>query len=186
MIFKNLDQFLSAFSDEKACRAYFEKVRFSDGTYCPHCKNDKIHRFADGMRYRCYSCKCDFTIKTNTPFGESKLPMQKWFTAIYLLTTSKKDISSTELAEQVRVTQKTAWYMNHRIREALKQNGGKLFGDGIMEVEKMYVDDNHSYSIKEKRGRGLKKMTPSFDEALQAIAKSSYKSKEVRRFQLRH
>lgn len=143
MTFKNLAQFMAAFPDEGACRKYFESVRFAGGDYCPHCGHDKINRFSDGIRYRCASCKQDFTIKTATLFGESKLPLRKWFIAIYLLTTSKKGVSSIELAEQVGVSQKTAWFMDHRIREALKQNGGKLFGSGIVEVDETYLGGKH-------------------------------------------
>ncbi len=140
--FKNLAEFMAYFSNEKACKNYFEKIRFANGDFCVHCGHDKINRFKDG-RYRCASCKQDFTIKTGTIFGESKLPLQKWFIAIYLLTTSKKGISSIELAEQVGVTQKTAWFMDHRIREALKQGGGKLFGEGIVEVDETYLGGKH-------------------------------------------
>lgn len=96
------------------------------------------------MRYRCASCKRDFTIKTGTLFGESKIPLKKWFIAIFLLTQSKKGISSVSLAKFVGVSQKTAWFMDHRIREALKQNDGQLFGDaGIVEADETYVGGKH-------------------------------------------
>lgn len=150
--FKTLAEFISYFSNEEVCREYFEKIRFAKGDFCPHCKHDKIHRFADGKRYRCASCKKDFTIKTNTLFGESKIPMQKWFIAIYLLTTRKKGISSIELSEQVGVSQKTAWFMDHRIREALKQGKGKL--SGIVEVDETYIGGKH------RRSSGFKKKAP--------------------------
>jgi len=76
--FKTLAEFISVFNNEEACREYFEKARFAQGEYCPHCKHDKIMHFADGKRYRCFSCKKDFTIKTGTLFGESKISLQKW------------------------------------------------------------------------------------------------------------
>lgn len=140
--FKNLAEFMQFFSSEKACKRYFEKIRFADGEFCPHCKHDKINHFADG-RYRCAKCKRDFTIKTGTLFGESKIPLRKWFIAIYLLTTSKKGVSSIELSEQVGVTQKTAWFMDMRIRAALKQGGGKLFGGGVVEIDETYIGGKH-------------------------------------------
>lgn len=139
--FKTLAQFLAHFKDEETCRKHFEVVRFVKGDYCPHCKYTKIQRFADGKRYRCAKCKKDFTIKTGTLFGESKIPMQKWFIAIYLLTTRKKGISSIELAANVGVSQKTAWFMDHRIREALKQGKGKLIG--TVEVDETYLGGKH-------------------------------------------
>src|ERR1700722_14146033 len=111
--FKTLAQFLAYFRDEETCRKYFESIRFAKGDFCPHCKHKKIHRFADGKRYRCAKCKQDFTVKTGTLFGESKIPMQKWFIEIYLLTSNKKGISSIQLADHVGVSQKTAWFMDH-------------------------------------------------------------------------
>ena len=139
--FKTITEFLNTFNSEKACRKHFEAVRFAGGDFCPHCKHDKIMRFSDGKRYRCHKCKQDFTIKTGTLFGESKIPLQKWFIAIYLLTTSKKGISSIELAQHVGVTQKTAWFMDHRIRESLKQSKGKLMG--VVEVDETYLGGKH-------------------------------------------
>jgi hypothetical protein len=68
------------------------------------------------------------TIITGTIFGETKLPLRKWFIAIYLLSTTSKGISSVQLSKHVGVTQKTAWFMDHRIRKAMRQNGGQLFG----------------------------------------------------------
>src|SRR3989344_1756149 len=150
--FKSLAEFLNTFNSEEACRKHFEAIRFADGDFCPHCKHDKIMRFSDGKRYRCHNCKQDFTIKTGTLFGESKLPLQKWFIAIYLLTTRKKGISSIELAEQVGVRQKTAWFMDHRIREAMEQNDGKLFG--TVEVDETYIGGKH------QRKDGFKKKMP--------------------------
>src|SRR3990167_127720 len=135
--FKSLADFQTFFKDEGVSRKYFEEVRFRNGDYCPHCKHDKIMRFSDGKRYRCHKCRQDFTIKTGTLFGESKLPLKTWFLAIYLLTSNKKGISSTQLSECLGVSQKTAWFMDHRIREALKKGNGKLFG--TVEVDETYV-----------------------------------------------
>lgn len=139
--FKTLSEFLANFNNEDTCRKYFETIRFANGDFCPHCGHKEIMRFSDGKRYRCHACRKDFTIKTGTLFGESKIPLKKWFIAIYLLTSHKKGISSIWLAEQVGVTQKTAWFMDHRIREAMKQNKGKLFG--TVEVDETYVGGKH-------------------------------------------
>src|SRR3989338_7325248 len=134
---KTLIDFLANFKDETTCQRYFEEVRFRNGQYCAHCGHTTIYRFKDGKRFRCADCRRDFTIKTGTLFGESKISLQKWFIAIYLLTTSKKGISSVYLAEQVGVTQKTAWFMDMRIRESMKQGKGKLIG--VVEVDETYL-----------------------------------------------
>lgn len=161
--FKTLMDFLAVFKDEQTCQKYFAQIRFKDGAYCPHCAHSEIYTFSNGKRYRCAKCKKDFTIKTGTIFGESKLPLQKWFVAIYLLTTSNKGISSIQLAKQIGVTQKTAWFMDHRIRKAMKQNNGKLFG--IVEADETYVggkEKNKHYHkrVQASRGRNTSVKTP--------------------------
>src|ERR1039458_3176325 len=124
--YQTLPQFLNHFKTEKTCREYFEKIRFEHGEYCPHCNHSKINRFKDGKRLRCAECKKDFQIITNTVFSETKLPLQKWYIVIHLLSTSKKHISNIELAKKIGVEQKTAWYMDYRIRTALKPDKGLL------------------------------------------------------------
>jgi len=135
--FKTLTDFTDYFKDEATCVAHFTAARFRNGQYCPHCRHDKVYLCANGKRYHCAKCKQDFTIRTKTVFGESKLPIRKWYMAIYLLATTSKGISSVQLAKHVGVTQKTGWFMDHRIRKAMKQNKGQLFGP--VEVDETYV-----------------------------------------------
>src|SRR6266404_5560533 len=135
--FKTLAEFLEYFKDEQTCRDHFTAIRFRNGEYCPHCGHALINKFSDGKRFRCAKCKKDFTIVTGTVFGETKLPLRKWFIAIYLLSNTSKGISSVQLAKHVGVTQKTGWFMDHRLRSAMKQNKGQLFG--TIEVDETYV-----------------------------------------------
>jgi len=160
--FKTLIDFVGYFKNEAVCLKYFEQIRFRDGEYCPHCGHSGIYRFSGGKRFRCAKCRKDFTIKTGTIFGESKIPLQKWFVAIYLLTANKKGISSIQLAEQIGTTQKTAWFMDHRIRKAMSQSKGQLFG--TIEVDETYVggkERNKHYAkrVKGTQGRNVRTKT---------------------------
>jgi transposase-like protein len=160
--FKTLAEFMAHFHDEEACREHFAAIRFAKGEYCPHCNHNEIYKFSGGKRYRCAKCKQDFTIKTGTVFGESKIPLQKWFIAIYLLSTSGKGISSVQLAKQVGVTQKTGWFIDHRIREAMKQNNGQLFGR--VEADETWIGGKIPNMSKSKRkalfGKAIENKTP--------------------------
>ena len=148
-------EFLEYFKDEETCREHFTAIRFRNGEYCPHCGHKEIYTFSNGKRYRCAKCKKDFTIITGTVFGETKLPLRKWFIAIYLLSTSSKGISSVQVAKHVGVTQKTGWFMDHRIRKAMKQNKGQLFG--TVEADETYIgglEKNKHLSDRLHKGTG--------------------------------
>lgn len=171
--FKSLADFLDFFNNEAACERYFEQIRFKNGEFCPHCNHDKIHRFTRSkrsekakyavQRFRCGKCKRDFTLKTNTIFGESKVTLRQWFIAIYLLTTSKKGISSIQLSKFVGVTQKTGWFIDHRLRTAMRQDKKQLSGE--VEADETYIggrEKNKHFSKRQKgtQGRNTKTKTP--------------------------
>src|SRR5260370_15748163 len=152
--FKTLAEFLEYFKDEQTCRDHFTAIRFRNGEYCPHCGHTHINKFSDGKRLRCAKCKKDFTIVTGTVFGETKLPLRKWFIAIYLLSNTSKGISSVQLAKHVGVTQKTGWFMDHRIRSAMKQNKGQLFGK--IEADETFIGGLAKNMHKKKREAAIK------------------------------
>ena len=152
--FKTLAEFLEHFKDEETCREHFTAIRFRNGEYCPHCGHTKIYSFGNGKRYRCAKCKQDFTIKTGTVFGESKVTLKKWFIAIYLLSNSSKGISSVQLAKHVGVTQKTGWFMDHRLRSAMKANKGQLFG--AIEADETFIGGLSKNMHKAKRAAAIK------------------------------
>lgn len=125
------------FPDAESARAYLEAQRWPNGVICPACSEAKRIGTRKGGFYRCNACLLDFTVRTGTIFERAKVPLHKWIYAMYLLVTSRKGISSMQLAKQIGVTQKTAWHMLHRLREAwaLESEANELrlaaMGDGL-------------------------------------------------------
>ena len=120
----NLLEFQAKFSTEKACRDWLAQKRWgSEKTpACPHCGSVGVYIHADEKLFSCSDCKKQFTVRIGTIFEDSRLPLFKWFIAIYLFTSLKKGISSIQLSKYINVTQKTAWFMLHRIREVMDNN----------------------------------------------------------------
>lgn len=161
--FKSLIEFTDYFRNERICADFLAKVRFRDGEFCPHCHHDKIYKYKNGLKYRCAKCRFDFGVRNGTVFGDSKLPLRKWLMAIYLLNANGKGISSHQLAKHIKVSQKTAWFVSHRIRSGAKQNTTKL--SGIVEVDETYVGglqkNRHVRNrIKGTQGRSPKAKVP--------------------------
>ena len=146
--FKTIHEFNDFFRDEKTCYTFFEaQVWGEGGPVCPHCGSAKKPynvkargKFADIPSYRCSERACDlpFTIRTGSIFEGSKVELRKWFQAVYELTTSKKGISSVELGTRIGVSQKTAWFINHRIRTMLTETAPALL-EGTVEVDETFV-----------------------------------------------
>ena len=149
------------FPDEEAARRWFEAILWPDGErYCPHCGTDNNHKCSHPkMPYRCRDCRKYFSIKTGTVMANSPLPLQKWLYAIYLELTSLKGVSSMKLHRDLGITQKAAWFMLQRIREAFKEMGPAVKFDGPTEADETYVGGlrkNMHRSAKDKLppGRG--------------------------------
>ena len=148
------------FSDEKLCRDFLMKQRWNGNMACPRCgSNKKFYRINDGKLLECSECRKHFSVKVGTIFEDSALPLTKWFHAIYILTAHKKGISSCQLARDIQVTQKTAWFMLHRIRLAMTQKSFNKPLRGTIEVDESYVGGKHHRG---KRGRGSENKTPVF------------------------
>lgn len=106
------------FLDPETARTYLESRLWKNGCICPYChKTERISTRKNGY-YRCNICKIDFTVRTGTIFERSHLPLHKWIYAIYLLMTNHKGISSLQLAKEISITQKTAWFVLKRLHEA--------------------------------------------------------------------
>lgn len=163
--FNSLIEVIEYFADEKKCLTYLLAQRFECSIYCPHCGNDKVYSFSDGLRFKCSACRQQFTAKVGTIFEGSKIPMKKWFTAIYLVISHKKGISSHQLAKDIKVTQKSAWFMLHRIRFALAQGSFETkMSDGseIVELDEAYIGSKINNMREKKRNSILTNHTKGF------------------------
>lgn len=143
------------FPDETSARKYLESRLWPNGAICPECKSGaRITTRKDGY-YRCNACKLDFTVRTGTIFERSHVPLHKWVYAMYLLVTARKGISSMQLAKEIGITQKSAWFVLHRLREALAQDIDKLRGQ--VEIDETFVgglEANKHEANKLNAGRG--------------------------------
>ena len=145
------------FPDEEAARVWFESTVWPSGRHCPRCGSTRTHEASHAkMRYRCTDCRSYFSAKTGTVLEGSRIPFRKWVFAIYLETTSLKGVSSMKLHRDLKVTQKTAWFMLHRLREAWAFEGDEPFS-GPVEVDETYFggrEGNKHADKKQRLGRG--------------------------------
>src|ERR1700693_120580 len=130
-------ELFAMFPDQESARAYLEKNLWPEGPICPVCGLGERITTRKGGFYRCNQCKEDFTVRTGTIFERSHIPLHKWIYAMYLVVTARKGISSMQLAKEIGITQKSAWFMLGRLREACGTDTGKL--SGIIEIDETYV-----------------------------------------------
>lgn len=148
--FKSLIELNDYFIDEKTCHEFLANQLWEGGKpICPFCGSTHVYTTKSRStkpskkgvpEYRCASKECSkkFSVTKGTIFESSKIPLRTWYAAIYLLTTSKKGISSLQLATQLQVTQKTAWFLNHRIRQMFLETAPEMLS-GIVEADETYV-----------------------------------------------
>lgn len=129
------------FPDQETARTYLESRLWPNGVQCPYCKQDDRITVRKNGFYRCNACAEDFTVRTGTIFERSHVPLHKWVYAMYLLVTSRKGISSLQLSKEIGITQKSAWFLLQRLREAC---GNKL------EILDKIVDTVLKYKPKKK------------------------------------
>lgn len=170
--FSQFDSFIAMtmyFNNEAVCRNAIVETRWGIGEeqdiVCPYCGKHHCATRKDG-KFRCNHCKRNFTCKVGTIFEDSNLSLVKWFIAMYLISSHKKGISSCQLARDIKVTQKTAWYMLQKVRALYAQKDSEALS-GEVECDEVYIGGKEKWKHKSMRtpntqGRSTKTKTPVF------------------------
>jgi len=129
---------LDCYDTDAECRAYLEDLRWPTGPICPRCGGKSISQVKARKVFDCNACRYQFSVTAGTLFHDSHLPLPKWFLAIFLLCESKKGMSANQLKRMLKVSYKTAWYLCHRIREAMVEANPRPLS-GTVEVDETYI-----------------------------------------------
>ena len=161
----NLIELFRRFPDQQACIDHLEAVRFKSGAYCPLCGSmDNVKRKKETGkvgRWNCHDCKSSFNVLSGTVMQGTHVALQKWFLAIAIVINAKKSVSSYQLSRDLELNQKTAWYMQQRIRAAMASDQAPMLA-GIVEADETYVGgkprkSNRKDDEPKPRGRGTDK-----------------------------
>ncbi len=148
-------EFLKKFPDEKTAILYIEYLRWKNAIVCPLCGGTRTSRLKDYRYHQCKDCRRKFTVRTNTVMHRSKIPANIWLYAMYLVQIGRKGISSLQLSKEIGFTQKSTWFMLHRIRTACGNDFIKL--SGIVEVDETCIggkEKNKHTNKKVKHSQG--------------------------------
>jgi transposase-like protein len=150
--FKSILEFQKHFNTDDKCRQFLEFQRWGNTPACPFCGSTHVKRLKDGKRFQCNEkvCRKQFSATVGTVAENTKIPLTKWFLAMYILSNHSKGISSLQLASWLGVTQKTAWHLNHRIRLMLTEKAPELL-QNIVEIDETYVGGKCENQHKSKK-----------------------------------
>lgn len=182
-MFNNLRELIMNLPTEEKCREYLAEQRWAGKPVCPYCGGGKVYKIEQGKRYKCgdKTCYKKFSVTVGTVFEASNVPLTKWFTAVYLCTAHKKGISSYQLAKDIGVSQKSAWFMLHRIREMVRQPLKRKL-DNIVEADETYIGGsitNKHYKVRKQYREGVRDWGKNKTTALGMLERDGQLKMEV-------
>jgi transposase-like protein len=155
---KTLLEAIKYFNDEQVCINAVAEMRWPNGVVCPRCDGDQPYWFETQKRWKCRKCRKQFSVKVGSIFEDSPISLQKWLPALWMLTNCKNGISSYEIARDLGVTQKTAWFMLQRLRLILRsKTTGKMGSNGPVEIDETFIGGNLKFMHKSKKIRYQKR-----------------------------
>ena len=150
--FKSIFDLLKAFPNEQSCIDHLERLRWNGNVISPFNENSKVYKCA-GNKYKCKATGKYFNVRTNTIFDNTKIPLQKWFLALYVFSSHKKGISSHQLAKDISITQKSARFMLHRLRYAFDHPNFKKAIGNIVEIDECGIGGESYNKHSSKKAR---------------------------------
>ncbi|MGH9686679.1 MAG: IS1595 family transposase [Candidatus Acidiferrales bacterium] len=158
-----LQQAIRYFKDEQTCIDTVAKLRWPDGPVCPKCGHKQHYYLATQKRWKCKKCGKQFSVKAGTVFEDSPIGLDKWLVALWMLVNCRNGVSSYEVARALGITQKSAWFMLHRLRLAMQVSGGEPFGGSgqIVEADESFVGGKVANMHKDRQNK-MRKMRSDF------------------------
>lgn len=151
---KTLLEAIKYFSDKETCTTFMAQLRWPDGVTCPLCESKEVSYLSTRFMWKCKACKKQFSVKVGTVMEDSPIGLDKWLSAMWLITNAKNGISSCEIHRALGITQKSAWFLLHRIRLAMQDGTFEKFS-GQVEVDETYIGGLARNMHRSERGRKI-------------------------------
>ena len=135
----NILEVVTRFPDQETCINHLEALRWQNKPQCPYCKSEQSTKRVGTQRHQCNSCNRSYSVLVGTIFEDTKLALPKWFLAIAIILNAKKGLSSRQLSRDLGINRNTAWYVQMRIRKAMREGDDQDLFNGIVEIDETYI-----------------------------------------------